>query len=129
MFVFLGNILGILPYSFVLTSQFIIIFFLSFIIFVGSSLLGINYFKFDFLKLFLPNKDLNISIILIFLLVPIEIISYFFRLISLSVRLFSNVVAGHAFLKIILGILFIVIDFFIFTYFLVFVPLVFVFLF
>jgi ATP synthase subunit 6 len=123
-FLFLGNILGIFPYSFVLTGQFIIIFFLSFIIFIGSSLLGINYFKFNFLRLFLPSNNLNISIILIFFLVPIEIISYFFRLISLSVRLFSNIVAGHALLKIILGIFFLVMDFFIFTYILLFIPLI-----
>ena len=52
------------------------------------------------LSLFIPS---NISIGLAFLLVPIEFISYFFKPISLGVRLFANLMAGHTLLKVIVG--------------------------
>ena len=57
---------------------------------------GVNYF----LNLFMPS---GCPIALIFLLIPIEVISYTFRVVSLSVRLFANMMAGHTLLKVIVG--------------------------
>lgn len=57
---------------------------------------GINYL----FNLFLPAGT---PLPLIFLLIPIEFISYSFRLVSLSVRLFANMMAGHTLLKVIVG--------------------------
>lgn len=57
---------------------------------------GINYF----FNLFLPS---GAPLALMFLLIPIEFISYTFRIVSLSVRLFANMMAGHTLLKVIVG--------------------------
>jgi len=57
---------------------------------------GINYF----FSLFLPSGS---PLPLMFLLIPIEFISYSFRIVSLSVRLFANMMAGHTLLKVIVG--------------------------
>lgn len=103
-FILFCNLLGLLPYSFTITSQIITIFFFSFFLFLGLNLLSLNTFKFKFFKLFLPVSDLNL--IILCLLIPIEFISYCFRLISLPVRLFSNMVAGHILIKIIISFIF-----------------------
>ena len=57
---------------------------------------GVAYF----FSLFMPSGS---PLPLMFLLVPIEFISYSFRLVSLSVRLFANMFAGHTLLKVIVG--------------------------
>lgn len=56
-----------------------------------------------FFSLFLPSGT---SVVLAFLLVPIELISYIFKPISLSIRLFANMMAGHTLLKVIAGFAF-----------------------
>lgn len=100
-FVFTNNIMGMLPYADTGTSSLMLTFWVAFAVF-GSLLFlmirkhGINYF----FNLFLPS---GAPLALMFLLIPIEFISYTFRIVSLSVRLFANMMAGHTLLKVIVG--------------------------
>lgn len=98
--ILLTNLIGLIPYSFTLTSHLIITFFLSITLFVGINIIGIKKYKFKFFSLFLPAGT---SFLLSFLIIPIEIISYLFRPISLAVRLFANMMAGHTLLKVIIS--------------------------
>lgn len=88
------------PYSFTLTSQLILTFFLALTIFIAVNIIGLQKHKLNFFNLFLPS---GADLMLAPLLIPIEIVSYIFRLISLPVRLFTNMMAGHTLLKVIAG--------------------------
>jgi len=99
-FVLFCNLIGMIPYSFTVTSHLIITFSLSLTIYIGFNIIGIQKHKLKFLGLLLPS---GASINLVPLLVPIELISYIFRAISLPVRLFANMMAGHTLLKVIAG--------------------------
>ena len=88
------------PYSFTLTSHLIVTFSLALTIYIGFNIIGIKRHKLNFLSLLLPSGS---NIWLVPILVPIEFISYFFRVISLPVRLFANMMAGHTLLKVIAG--------------------------
>jgi len=100
LFIMLSNLIGLVPYSFTITSHIIITFTLSLAIFIGVNIISISIYKFKMLSLFIPA---NTSIGLALLLVPIEFISYIFKPISLGVRLFANLMAGHTLLKVIVG--------------------------
>ena len=100
LFILICNLIGIVPYSFTLTSHLIVTFSLSLIIYFGFNFIGIRKHKQNFLNLLLPSGS---SLLLVPLLVPIELISYIFRAISLPVRLFANMMAGHTLLKVIAG--------------------------
>ena len=99
-FILLCNLIGMIPYSFTLTSHLIITFTLSLTIYIGFNIIGIKKHKIFFLNLLLPSGS---SIFLVPLLVPLELVSYIFRVISLPVRLFANMMAGHTLLKVIAG--------------------------
>src|SRR3546814_13392659 len=92
MFVLCGNLLGMVPYSFTLTSHIVVTFALAIIIFIGVTILGFVKHGLHFLTFFVPPGT---PLLLMPLLIPIEIISYLSRPISLSVRLFANMLAGH----------------------------------
>lgn len=94
------NVIGLVPYSFTLTSHLIVTFALSLTIFIGINIICIRLHGFEFFSLFFPSGT---SVVLAFLLVPIELISYIFKPISLSIRLFANMMAGHTLLKVIAG--------------------------
>ena len=99
-FIILVNLIGLIPYSFTVTSHLIITFTMSLSIFIGVNLICINLYKSHMLSLFLPaNTSFGLSL----LLVPIEFVSYIFKPISLGVRLFANLMAGHTLLKVIIG--------------------------
>ncbi len=100
MFVLFGNLLGMLPYSFTFTSHIIVTFALAISIFIGVTILGIVKHGLRFAKFFVPP---GVSWMLWPLLVPIEIISYLSRPVSLSVRLFANMLAGHTLLQVFAG--------------------------
>jgi len=100
-FLLLGNLLGIIPFSFTFTSQFIATFGLSVPFFIGVTLVGLQQHGLHFFSFFLPAGT---PIPLAPLLVVLEIVSYCFRAISLGVRLFANIMAGHTLVKIISGI-------------------------
>jgi ATP synthase subunit 6 len=96
----LANLFGLLPFSFTLTSSFILTFFLSLLHFIGVNLIGGTRHRWQLNDLFLPSgAPLAIAPFLIF----IEAVSYVARVLSLSIRLFANMMSGHALLKILIG--------------------------
>ena len=97
MFILFGNMLGMLPYSFTFTSHIIVTFALAITIFLGVTVLAFVKHGVGFFKFFAPA---GIPILILPLLIPIEIISYLSRPISLSVRLFANMMAGHTLMKV-----------------------------
>ena len=97
MFVLFCNMFGMIPYSFTVTSHIIVTFMLAIFIFIGITIIGFLKHGLNYLKLFVPK---GVPIILLPLIVIIEIISYLSRPISLSVRLFANMMAGHTMLKV-----------------------------
>jgi F-type H+-transporting ATPase subunit a len=97
MFIFTANMLGLVPYSFTVTSHIIVTFAFAFFIFVLATVLGFMKNGLRYLKLFVPS---GVPPFLIPVIVPIEVISYFMRPISHSVRLFANMMAGHAMMKV-----------------------------
>jgi F-type H+-transporting ATPase subunit a len=96
MFVLVSNFLGLLPGSFTVTSQIAVTFALAAFVIGMVIVVGFARHGIGFLKLFVPHAPLY----LLFLLVPIEFISFLTRPISLSVRLFANMLAGHTLLKV-----------------------------
>jgi F-type H+-transporting ATPase subunit a len=100
MFILFGNLLGMIPYSFTFTSHIIVTFALAGVVFVGVTIIGIAKHGFHFLRLFVPH---GVPKVLLLLLVPIEVLSYFIRPFTLSIRLFANMMAGHTMLAIFAG--------------------------
>jgi F-type H+-transporting ATPase subunit a len=97
MFVLALNLLGMMPYSFTVTSHIIVTFALAAFVFLGVTLIGFIKHGVKFLKLFVPS---GVPVVMLPLLVVIEVISYLTRPLSLSVRLFANMMAGHTMLKV-----------------------------
>jgi F-type H+-transporting ATPase subunit a len=97
MFILFGNLLGLVPYSFTFTSQIIVTFAMAIAVFIGVTILGFIRHGLHFLHFFVPP---GVHLVLWPLMIPIEIISYLSRPISLSVRLFANMTAGHTMLKV-----------------------------
>lgn len=94
------NLVGMVPYSFTVTSHIIFTFSLALSIFLGINIIGIRTHGFKFFSLFLPK---GVPLIIVPLLITIEIISYLIKVFTLSIRLFANMTSGHALLKIIAG--------------------------
>jgi F-type H+-transporting ATPase subunit a len=88
------------PYMFTFTSHIIVTFALAMVVFIFVTLLGICLHGFHFFSLFMPK---GVSPLLAPILVPVEVISYFSRPISLAVRLFANMMAGHTMMKVFAG--------------------------
>jgi F-type H+-transporting ATPase subunit a len=97
MFVLFCNMIGMLPYSFTVTSHIIVTLILSLFIFIAITIIGFIKHGFGYLKLFVPS---GVPALLLPLITIIEIISYLSRPVSLSVRLFANMMAGHTMLKV-----------------------------
>lgn len=97
LFVLVANLLGMLPYSFTVTSHIIVTFALAFFIFIGVTIVGFAKHGISYLKLFVPS---GVPVFLLPLIIVIELISYLSRPVSLSVRLFANMMAGHTMLKV-----------------------------
>lgn len=95
------NLIGLVPYSFTLTSHIMLTFMLSFSVFVGLTLYVIIYKKQHAIQLFIPGGDVPKA--LIPFLFVIELISYFSRTFSLAIRLFANMMSGHVLLHILTG--------------------------
>jgi ATP synthase subunit 6 len=94
------NLLGLIPYSFTVTSHIIVTLGLATAIFAGINFVGIQTHGLRILSLFLPpGAPLMMAPLLIF----IEVGSYSFRVVSLSLRLFANMMSGHCLLKILAG--------------------------
>jgi F-type H+-transporting ATPase subunit a len=97
MFVLFGNLIGLLPFAFTFTSHIAVTFTLAVVVFIVSTLVGIAYHGLHWFTYFAPGGAPKA---LLPVIIPIEIISYLSRPISLSVRLFANMVAGHVMLKV-----------------------------
>lgn len=100
MFVLFGNLLGMVPYGFAFTSHIVVTFTMAITVFLGVTMVALIKHKLHFFTFFMPP---GVPLIMAPLLVPIEIISYLSRPISLSVRLFANMLAGHTLLKVFAG--------------------------
>ncbi|MGZ5997863.1 MAG: F0F1 ATP synthase subunit A [Rhizomicrobium sp.] len=98
-FVLCSNFFGMIPGSFTVTSQIAVTFALASLVILTVNVTGFAKHGIGFLKLFVPHAPLP----LLFLLVPIEVISFLTRPISLSVRLFANMLAGHTMLAVFAG--------------------------
>jgi F-type H+-transporting ATPase subunit a len=96
-FILFANLLGMIPYSYTTTGQIIVTFALAAVVFILVTTIGIVRHGFHFLSLFVPQ---GVPKVLLLLLVPIELLSYFIRPFTLSIRLFANMLAGHTMLAI-----------------------------
>jgi len=96
-FILFCNVLGLIPYSFTATSHIVVTFAMAAVVFVGVTIIGFARHGAHFLSFFVPS---GVPAWLLVILVPIEIISYFVRPFSLSIRLFANMLAGHTMLKV-----------------------------
>jgi ATP synthase subunit 6 len=99
LFIFISNILGMIPYSVTVTSHLILTIFFSLAFFLGNNLIGICFHKEHFFSLFLPD---GVPVIIIPFLILIEYVSYISRIFSLAIRLFANMLSGHILLKILI---------------------------
>ena len=98
MFVLLCNMIGMLPYSFTVTSHIIVTLVMALFIFIAVTIIGFFKHGFKYLSIFVPK---GVPVVLTLpLITVIEIISYLSRPVSLSVRLFANMMAGHTMLKV-----------------------------
>lgn len=99
-FILVLNLLGMIPGGFTVTSHIIVTFAFAAMVWLGATLIGFAKHGLGYLKLFVPH---GVPIVLLPIVVPIELISYFIRPISHSVRLFANMMAGHTMLKVFAG--------------------------
>lgn len=99
-FILISNLVGLIPYSFTVTSSFVITFFLALAHFIGINIIGIFKHQWKIPNLFLPG---GVPLAIAPFLILIEMVSYFAKVFSLSIRLFANMMSGHALLKILIG--------------------------
>lgn len=97
MFVLFGNMLGLLPYAFTYTSHIAVTFALAAIVFVLITVVALALHGKKFFGYFFPE---GAPLWLAPIIIPVEVVSYLSRPISLSIRLFANMVAGHVMLKV-----------------------------
>jgi F-type H+-transporting ATPase subunit a len=100
MFILFGNMLGLIPYSFTYTSHIIVTVTLALTVFLGITIVGIVRHGLRFFTFFMPQGT---PIAMMPLMIPIEILSYLSRPVSLSIRLFANMMAGHTMMKVFAG--------------------------
>jgi F-type H+-transporting ATPase subunit a len=100
LFVLFSNLLGMLPYSFTVTSHIIVTFVLGLIIFIIINIIAFYIHGIKFLKFFLPA---GVPMWMAPMIILIELFTYISRPVSLSVRLAANMIAGHVMLKVLAG--------------------------
>ncbi|QKX03171.1 F0F1 ATP synthase subunit A [Wolbachia endosymbiont of Litomosoides sigmodontis] len=99
-FILSCNLVGVLPYSFTVTSHVIVTFTLSLIVFTYTTVIGFKERGIKFLRIFLPE---GIPSWLAPMMVFIKLLAYLARPISLSIRLTANMIAGHTIIKVVAG--------------------------
>ena len=99
-FILVSNLVGLIPYSFTATSSFVITFFLALSYFIGINIIGMFEHQWQIANLALPG---GVPLLIAPFLILIELVSYFAKVFSLSIRLFANMMSGHALLKILIG--------------------------
>jgi F-type H+-transporting ATPase subunit a len=97
MFVLFGNLLGLLPFAFTFTSHIAVTFALAALVFVLITVVALALHGTKFFGYFFPE---GAPLWLAPIIIPVEIVSYLSRPVSLSIRLFANMVAGHVMLKV-----------------------------
>jgi F-type H+-transporting ATPase subunit a len=100
MFILFANTIGLIPYTFTVTSHIIVTFALALIVFIGVTIIGIAKHGMKWFSYFFPP---GAPLYMAPLLVPIEVLSYLARPVTLSLRLFANMMAGHTMLKVFAG--------------------------
>jgi len=100
MFILFANLIGLIPYAFTFTSHIAVTFAMALVVFLGVTVIAIARHGLHFFSFFLPS---GIPKVMAPVLVPIEILSYLSRPISLSIRLFANMMAGHTMMKVFAG--------------------------
>ena len=99
-FILASNLFGLVPYTYTVTSQLVITMTLSLTVWIGKLILGLRLHGLKLLGIFLPQGT---PFAMYWMMVPLEIMGYTITFVSLSVRLFANMVAGHILLKVIAG--------------------------
>lgn len=99
-FILFANLIGLIPTFFTVTSQIIVTFALAAVVFVGVTLIALFKHGLKFFSYFVPGGT---PVVMMPLLVPIEVISYLARPVTLALRLFANMMAGHTMLKVFAG--------------------------
>ncbi len=103
MFILFCNALGLLPFGivglhgFTVTSHIIVTFAMALVVFIGVTIIGIVKHKMHFFSFFVPK---GVPMAMVPLLVPIEVLSYLARPVTLALRLFANMMAGHTMLEV-----------------------------
>ena len=100
MFVLIGNLWGMFPYFFTITSHIVITAALAIMVILTVVVVGFMKHKLHFLKLFVPS---GVPKVILPFIVVIEVLSFLSRPLSLSIRLFANMLAGHITLKVFAG--------------------------
>lgn len=100
MFILFANLIGLVPYTFTVTSHIIVTFALAGVVFVGVTIIALLKHGLKFFSYFVPHGT---PLVMMPLLVPIEVISYLARPVTLALRLFANMTAGHTMLKVFAG--------------------------
>jgi F-type H+-transporting ATPase subunit a len=100
MFVLFGNLLGLIPGAFTFTSHIVVTLALALTVFLAVTIVGIVKHGLHFFSFFVPS---GVPALMMPLMIPIEIISYLSRPVSLSIRLFANMMAGHTMMKVFAG--------------------------
>jgi len=100
LFIFISNLLGMIPYSMTITSHLILTLYFSLAFFIGNNLIGVCFHREKYFVLFLPE---GVPIPIIPFLILIEYVSYISRIFSLAIRLFANMMSGHILLKILIS--------------------------
>jgi len=100
MFILFGNLLGLIPGSFTYTSHIVVTAALAVTVIVSVTVIGMMKHGLHFLSLFVPS---GVPLLMMPMMIPIEIISYLSRPVSLSIRLFANMMAGHTMIKVFAG--------------------------
>ncbi len=100
MFILFGNLLGMAPYAFTFTSHVAVTFAMAMVVFTGVTILGFAKHGLKFFSFFVPP---GVPLWMWPLMIPIEVISYLSRPVSLAMRLFANMLAGHTLLKVFAG--------------------------
>ena len=99
-FILFSNVLGMIPYTSTLTAQFIVVISITIPLFIGINILGFSLHGFNLFYLVLPT---GVPLVLIPYIVFLEFFAYFVRVLSLTLRLCANLIAGHILMKILLS--------------------------
>lgn len=100
MFVLVANLIGMVPFTFTVTSHIVVTFALAMLVFTTVTIIGFARHGLKYFRMFFPE---GVPLAIAPILIPIEIISYLMRPVTLSVRLFANMLAGHIILKVFAG--------------------------